>query len=56
MPSSEGKIVDPVISFLRSAKKSSDGFLTSSNPRVVIWNIPTSFVVPKRFLTDLKIR
>jgi hypothetical protein len=52
VPSIVTAIADPGAFTIRSARKASDGLLTSTMPRSSISKTPTSDVAPKRFLTE----
>ena len=56
VPSIVTTIADPGAFTIRSARKASEGLVTSVIPRSPISKTPTSDVAPKRFLTDLSSR
>ena len=52
VPSIVTAMAEPGALGMRSARNASDGFVTSTRPLSAISNTPTSFVEPKRFLTE----
>jgi hypothetical protein len=56
VPSRDETTTEPVASFGRSARNSSEGLATSARPDSFISNTPISFVEPKRFLTARRMR
>ncbi|MNY47829.1 hypothetical protein D3C86_1831260 [compost metagenome] len=51
VPSMVGTMAEPVVSLVRSARKTAEGLVTSIRPASCISKRPTSLVEPKRFLT-----